>query len=89
MIRDATEDRNHDGRPDHWVERDERGRPAKVRDDRDFDGFPERTEIYVDGRLNRVDYDSDRDRLYDSTDQLGSDGRGALRDDRSQLEHRA
>jgi hypothetical protein len=74
VMRDVTEDRNHDGRPDRWVERDARGRPAKVRDDRDYDGFPERTEIYVDGRLNRVDYDSDHDRLYDSTDQLGSHG---------------
>lgn len=75
VAREASEDRNHDRRPDRWVERDDRGRIARVRDDRDFDGFAERTEIYVDGRLNRVDYDSDNDRRYDSTDQLGTDGR--------------
>ncbi len=72
---ERTEDRNHDGRPDRWVERDARGRTAKVRDDRNFDGFAERVEIYVDGRLNRTDYDSDNDRRYDSTDQVGADGR--------------
>ncbi len=73
--RETSEDRNRDRRPDRWVERDDRGRTSRVREDRDFDGFPERTEIYVEGRLNRVDYDSNGDRRYDSTDQLGSDGR--------------
>ena len=70
----TTEDRDHDGRPDRWVERDALNRLAKVRDDRNHDGFPERTEIYVDGRLNRIDYDADNDRRYDSTDQVGADG---------------
>ncbi len=73
--RASAEDRNHDGRPDKRIERDEQGRISRVREDRDFDGFDERTEIYVDGRLNRVDYDSNGDRRYDTTDQLGQDGR--------------
>jgi hypothetical protein len=70
----ATEDRNHDGRPDRWVERDALGRTSRVRDDGNHDGFPERTEVYVDGRLNRIDYDSDGDRRYDSTDQVSPAG---------------
>lgn len=70
----TAEDRDHDGRPDRWVERDAANRIAKVREDRNHDGFPERTEIYVDGRLNRIDYDSDGDGRYDSTDQVGVDG---------------
>lgn len=72
--RTTAEDRNRDGRPDRWVERDAAGRLSRVRDDRDHDGFPERTEIYVDGRLNRIDYDSNRDKRYDSTDQVSPDG---------------
>lgn len=71
----TTEDRNRDGRPDRWVERDSLGRVAKVRDDVNRDGFAERVEIYVDGKLNRVDQDSNGDLRYDTTDQLGSDGR--------------
>lgn len=74
-LRVVVEDRNHDGRPDRWVERDERGRITRVRDDRNQDGFEERVELYVDGKINRVDYDSDNDRSLDSTDQLGGDGR--------------
>jgi len=70
----TTEDRNRDGRVDRWVERDARGRLANVRDDRDHDGVPDRTEIYVDGRLNRIDYDSDGDGRYDSTDQVNPEG---------------
>lgn len=73
--RTTTEDRNRDGKPDRWVERDEQGRVAKVREDRNFDGYAERVEIYVDGRLNRVDYDSNNDRSFDATDQLNGDGR--------------
>jgi hypothetical protein len=69
------EDRNHDGKTDRWTELDARGRTARVREDLDYDGFAERTEIYVDGRINRVDYDSNHDRSYDHTDQLGADGR--------------
>lgn len=70
----TTEDRNRDGAVDRWVERDARGRLATVRDDRDHDGAPDRTEIYVDGRLNRIDYDSDGDGRYDTTDQVNPEG---------------
>ncbi len=70
----TTEDRNHDGRPDRWVERDARGRLAYVRDDRNHDGAPDRTEIYVEGRLNRIDYDSDGDGRYDTVDQVNPEG---------------
>lgn len=71
----SVEDRDHDGRVDRWVERDRSGRVAKVSLDEDRDGAPDRVEIYVEGRLNRTDYDSDRDHRIDATDQYGSDGR--------------
>lgn len=70
-----SEDRDRDGRPDRWVERDAQGRLARVSLDEDRDGRPDRVEIYVDGRLNRTDYDSDRDHRIDATDQYGADGR--------------
>lgn len=68
------EDRNHDGRPDRWVERDALHRPLRISLDEDRDGRPDRVEIYVAGRLNRTDYDSDGDRRLDATDQYGADG---------------
>lgn len=75
VSRASTQDRDHDGRVDRWVERDARGRLAKVSLDEDRDGVPDRVEIYVEGRLNRTDYDSDRDHRIDATDQYGADGR--------------
>jgi hypothetical protein len=68
------EDRDRDGRPDRWVERDAQRRPLKVSLDEDRDGRPDRVEIYVSGRLNRTDYDSDGDHRIDATDQYGADG---------------
>lgn len=68
------EDRDHDGRPERWIERDARGRPWKISRDDNHDGRRDRVEIYVDGRLNRVDYDSDSDGALDATDQVGADG---------------
>ncbi|MBL8602916.1 MAG: hypothetical protein JNK72_13410 [Myxococcales bacterium] len=77
--RTSAEDTNRDGRPDRWVESDERGRPLRVSADTHFDGSRDRTMIYVEGRLNRVDYDANNDGRYDTTDQVGQDGRVLLR----------
>lgn len=77
--RTVVEDTNRDGRPDRWVESDAQGRPLRISTDTRFDGTRDRTEIYVDGRLNRIDYDANNDGRYDTTDQVGQDGRVLLR----------
>jgi hypothetical protein len=81
------EDRDRDGRPDRWVERDAAGRLSRVRDDRDRDGFPERTEIYVDGRLNRIGLRLRPRQALRQHRPGGADGRGGDDHDRPQLEH--
>ena len=71
----TAEDRDHDGRPDRWVERDARGAITLVREDQNRDGRADRMSVYVSGRPNRVDYDADFDGRFDHTDDLGADGR--------------
>jgi hypothetical protein len=62
----TAEDRDRDGRPDRWVERDARGAITLVREDQNRDGRPDRMSVYVSGRPNRVDYDSDLDGRFDA-----------------------
>lgn len=73
------QDTDRDGRVDRWTERDATTHALmKVSDDLTRDGRPDRVEIYVDGRPNRVDRDSDRDGRFDVTDQFGANGRVLL-----------
>lgn len=68
------EDRDRDGRPERWVERDAQGRVLRETFDENHDGRRDRVKIYVGGRLNRTDYDSDGDGRLDATDQVGANG---------------
>jgi antitoxin component YwqK of YwqJK toxin-antitoxin module len=59
---DLVEDRNHDGRPDHWVFGQGASRTREVFDD-DGDGRPDRTVYYEPGgqKIARVEQDTNGD----------------------------
>jgi hypothetical protein len=78
--------RKQRGRVDEWIYRAPDGRPARIEQDEDGDGKPERAEVYKDGALVRVETDSggsgrpDRWQSWDHgrlvSEELDTDGDG-------------
>ena len=71
-VADRVEDRDGDGAPDHWIYRDEHGRPAREEFDENGDARPDRTAWLdpVTGREVRVEEDANLDGRVDTWVEL-------------------
>lgn len=71
-VADRVADRDGDGAPDHWIYRDEHGRPAREQFDENGDARPDRTAWLdpVTGRDARVEEDSNLDGRIDTWVEL-------------------
>jgi hypothetical protein len=66
----TTEDRNGDGRPDVWRQYDDRGAPAEVGIDTNFDGRSDVQEYYEHGTLIRRESDRNFDDRVDLVEEF-------------------